>query len=210
MTPVPSSDLPGHRRLKERTTASLQRCQEDQDVDFKESTPWDKLKWKITHAALGMGNLRDGGIIVIGVSQRNNTWSLTGISDEHFGTYEPDVIIDHVNAYASPHIDLDIVSVTYGGQRFLSILCKEFQDTPLVCKKNGPEGSGIAEGRVYVRPPGMARTTAVTSAAQMHALLDLAAEKRARTFMEMAHRVGVSPLGPTSAFDHFKRELGDL
>ena len=210
MTPIPTSDLPGHRRLHERTTAALERCQEDQDVDFKESALWDQLKWKIIHTALGMGNLRDGGIIIVGVSQRNNAWTITGISDADFGSYDPDTVIDQVNAYVSPHIDLDLVKVTHDSKPFLSILCKEFGETPLVCKKNGPEGSGIMEGRVYVRPPGLARTTVVTSAAQLHALIDLAAEKRARAFLEMARRVGIPGLRTPSSADFFKKELGDL
>jgi predicted HTH transcriptional regulator len=157
-----------------------------------------------------MGNLRDGGIIIVGVSQRNNEWSLTGISDAHFESYEPDTVIDQINAHVSPHVDLDLVRITHKDRPFLSILCKEFRDTPLVCKKNGPDGTGIIEGRVYVRPPGLARTTVVSSAAQMHDLLELAAEKRARAFLELAHRVGVMDARLPTAHDYFKKELGDL
>jgi predicted HTH transcriptional regulator len=210
MTPIPTSDLLGHRRLHDRTTAALQRCQEDQDIDFKESASWDQLKWKIVLATLGMGNLRDGGIVIVGVSQRDNNWGPTGISDAHCASYEPDIVIDQVNTYVSPYVDLDMVKVTYEGKCFLSILCKEFRDTPLVCKKNGPDGSGIVAGRFYIRPPGLARTTIVSSAAEMHDLLQLAAEKRARAFMEMARRVGVSADKFPSAPDHFDNELGGL
>ena len=46
-------------------------------VDFKESAPWNDLKWQIIRTALAMGNLRDGGIIVVGASERDDTCDLT-------------------------------------------------------------------------------------------------------------------------------------
>src|SRR2546430_14638500 len=107
----PKSNLPGHRRLHERATLALDRCQESEDVDFKESADWKTLMWGITHSALGMGNLRDGGIIVVGVSQRAESWALTGITSVHLGTYDVDVLAAHVNAYVSPYVDLDVVVV---------------------------------------------------------------------------------------------------
>ena len=118
----PTSDMPGYRRLHERVFNALDRCQETQGIDFKESAPWNSLKWRIITTSLGMGNLRDGGIIVIGASERGQTWELTGITDEHLATYDPDVIIDVVNKYSSPNVEMDIVLTKYKNDRdFLSI-----------------------------------------------------------------------------------------
>lgn len=209
MGAIPTSEMPGHKSLHERVTSALDRCQESQGIDFKESAPWDMLKWKIIRTVLGMGNLRDGGIIVIGASERNDTWDLTGISPDHLSTYDVDTVVDKTNAYVSPHVDLGIVTVQYeNGKTFLAIQVNEFYDTPLVCKKNGPDGEDLYEGAVYVRPPGMAKTTRVTSAAQMHDLLELAAEKRARRILEVSRRVGMVPLSSSS--EQFDRELEDL
>ena len=210
MTPIPSSALLGHQALHQRTLAALQRCQEEQGVDFKESAPWEKLRWRITHTALGMGNLRDGGIVVVGVSERDAEWTLTGIDDAHLRTFEPDTVIDQVNSYVSPHVDLDVVRVVFDTKTFLSIFCREFRDTPLVCKKDGPRKSGIQKGRVYVRPPGLARTTMISRAEEMQDLLELAAEKRARAFMEMAYRVGFPRPPSSTPAGRFDRELGNL
>jgi hypothetical protein len=104
MGAIPTSDMPGHKRLHDRVLSALDRCQEGQAIDFKESAPWESLKWRIVVTALGMGNLRDGGVIVIGASEREQTWELTGINAEHLETYEIDVVIDTVNKYASPHV----------------------------------------------------------------------------------------------------------
>lgn len=194
MAAIPSSDLPGHRRLHERASLALERCQEDTDIDFKESADWDTLKWPVTKAVLGMANLRDGGVIVIGVTERDSTWSLTGIDPGHLSTFSPDVVTSQVNAHVSPFAELDIVLVTHTDKRaYLAIYVREFRDTPVVCRKNGPDKSGVVEGRVYVRLSGPPRTTVVTDARQMHDLLELAAEKRARRFLAAARRVGLSP-----------------
>jgi predicted HTH transcriptional regulator len=214
MGAIPESTLPGHKQLHDRAVAALDRCQEDRDIDFKQSAEWPTLQWRITHAVLGLGNLRDGGLVIVGVSEDQGRWVFEGVSETQLSTYDPDIVINQVNAHVSPHVDLDIVVVTYRDtKKYLTIYAREFGDSPLVCKKNGPQGSGISEGRVYVRPPGMARTTVVTDARQMHELLELAAEKRARRILETSRRIGLTfeqaPLqqGTSQRFD---RELEGL
>lgn len=104
---------------------------------------------------------------------------------------------------------LILLLVKHGnGVDFLAIQIREFNDTPIVCKKNGPAGKNIFEGGVYVRPPGIAKTTRVMNASQMHDLLELAAEKRARRILEVSRRIGLEPR-PT-AKEHFDEELEGL
>jgi predicted HTH transcriptional regulator len=210
MPPIPRSYLTGHKRLHDRAVAALSVCQESQDVDFKESAGFDAIWGHIVHSALAMGNLRDGGLIVVGVSQRGDEWELTGISAEHLATYDVDVVIAKINSYVSPYVEVDVVLLTEIEKDFLVLGVREFRDTPLVAKKNGPDGSGIKEGCVYVRPPGMARTSVVTNANQMHELLELAAEKRARRLLETARRVGMVEPPDSSSAELFRRELGGL
>jgi hypothetical protein len=156
-----------------------------------------------------MGNLRDGGVIVIGVAERDSAWALEGVSEQHLATYDVDIIRDKVNAYVSPHIDLDVVLVRHGDNAFLAVQVREFRDTPLLCKKNGPDGVGLFEGRLYVRAAGTPRTTAVTSAGQMHDLLELAAEKRARRLLEASRRAGLITPEPQDEAS-YKAELEGL
>ena len=209
MGAIPTSDMPGHKRLHDRVLSALDRCQEGQAIDFKESAPWESLTWRIVVTALGMGNLRDGGVIVIGASEREQIWELTGITADHLETYEIDVVIDTVNKYASPHVELYIALFKYtNGRQFLAIQAKEFTDTPVVCKRNGPTGEGLVQGCVYVRPPGVARTTRVIDASQMHDLLELAAEKRARRILEVSRRIGLVARPFTS--EQFDQELEGL
>lgn len=209
MGALPTSDMPGYKRLHDRVLNALGRCQETQGIDFKESAPWGSLKWRIITTALGMGNLRDGGIIVIGASERGQTWELTGITNEHLNTYNPDVIIDVINKYSSPSVEMDIVLVKYRNDRdFLAIQINEFEHTPIVCKKNSPTAGGIIEGAVYIRPPGVARTTRVMNSAQMHDLLELAAEKRARRILEVSRRIGL--VSRSTSTERYDEELEGL
>lgn len=186
--------MPGHKKLHERVYNALDRCQESRSIDFKESASWNDLQWQLIRTIIAMGNLRDGGIIVIGASERGETWDLTtGIEESHLSTYDVDNIIDAVTKYASPPIKIEIVIVKYrNGNNFLAIQIHEFNDSPFVCKNNGPDNyKKLREGEFYVRPAGKPRTTKVTSSEDMHELLELAAEKRARRILEVAHRIGL-------------------
>lgn len=210
MGAIPTSDMPGHTKLHERVYNALDRCQESRSVDFKASSPWDDLKLQIIRTAIGMGNLRDGGIIIIGASEHGDSWKLTGIAKEHLKTYDVDEIIDAINKYASPPIRTDIVTVKYRNDKiFLAFQVYEFTNTPFVCKKNSPEGNKIlCTSEFYVRPAGKPRTIKVLSAEDMHDLLELAAEKRARRILEVAHRIGLKPAETSTK--RFDEELGGL
>jgi predicted HTH transcriptional regulator len=208
MPAIPSTDLEGHASLRDRVNTALDLCQESQGVEFKESGTWDNLKWKVVRNVLAMGNLRDGGVVIIGVAQRGDAWTLDGIGGDDLSTFDPDKMTDQINSFVSPHAAPTIVTHSRGDRRFLVVRVHEFDDTPLVCKKNGPQGEGLQEGAVYVRPPGMARSTRITRAEEMHDLLDLAAEKRARRFLEAAKRIGLEM--PATSTRRFEEELGDL
>jgi predicted HTH transcriptional regulator len=198
--PIPLSTLPGHRALHEKVVAALGLCQESQRVDFKESAAWNALKGKLVKTVLAMGNLRDGGVVVVGVSERNANWEITGINAEHLGTYDVDVMLGYFGSFVSPFVEIDIVQVPHDGRDFLAIQVHELQELPLVCKRTV---DGLFEGAVYVRPTGgVPQTTRVMNAQQMHDLLELAAEKMARRIQRQARAIGmVAPNMGNNAFD---------
>lgn len=113
MGAMPDSTLPGHKQLHERVVTALDLCQESRDVDFKESASWSNLQIHIVRTSMAMANLRDGGIIVVGVSERGGSWSLDGISTQHLTTYDEDNVNDFVNKYASPTIRVELVRVLH-------------------------------------------------------------------------------------------------
>jgi hypothetical protein len=210
MGAIPTSDMPGHRQLHERVCAALDRCAESAAVEFKESAPWESLKWRLVKTLMAMGNLRDGGVVVIGVSEAGQQWNLAGITKDHLETYDVDTVTETLAKYASPPVELDVVLVKYqNGPSFLAIQAHEFGDLPFVCKRNGPDTERpFHEGDIFVRPPGKPQTKKVTVAQELHALLALAAEKRARAMLQAGHRIGLVP--SVTATQHFDEELAGL
>jgi len=198
---LPTTDMPGHRALHERVQAALDTCVESQSIDFKESADVATLQYKLIRTAMAMANLRDGGVIVIGAGERGETWDLTGIRDEDLNSYNVDELTDAINRYASPPIAVELVLHYREGSRFLAVQVREFGDTPIVCRRDGPPGAGLKQGVLYVRPAGVARTSEVRSAEDMQDLLNLAAEKRARSILETARRIGMQPPTPARRFD---------
>ena len=166
---------------------------------------------------MGMANLRDGGLILIGVAERGNTWELTGIEQDHLNSFDYDDIIDQLSKYASPQISVDIVVHDHDeGKRYLAIHVHQFKDSPVVCCNNSSDDikpkDRLSAGDVYVRPnTGKPQTVKVTDAARLHDLLEMAAETRARRMLEVGKRVGLVP-GETAAskFDTELEAIQDL
>ena len=76
----PTTQMSGYGDLKERVTLALSRCQEQPWLDFKESQPWSVLRWRLLKTIMGMANLRDGGLILVGVAEKGTAWELLAFS----------------------------------------------------------------------------------------------------------------------------------
>ena len=210
----PTTQMSGYTDLRSRIALALGRCQEQPWLDFKESRPWLELRWRLLKTMMGMANLRDGGLVLIGVAERADTWELTGIQNDHLSTFDYDEIIDQLSKYASPQVAVDMVVHDHDdGRRYLAIHVHQFQDAPVVCRNNSPDDvkgkERLLAAEVYVRPTtGRPRTEKVSDAARLHDLLELAAEFRARRMLEVGKRVGLVP-GETSA-SYFDAELSTI
>jgi len=212
MGALPSTDLKGYELLKDRVQGALDLLQEGRAVDFKRAVMWNELKQGIPKDILAMSNLRDGGIIIIGVEESDNKWNRTGMTDKQLNTYDPDDMIDHVNKYASPSLTFDVVKHTDNeGLKYLVIRAHEFEEKSFVCKRNCADE--LRQGAFYIRPLGKAESREVQTADEMHDLLELSAEKRTRNFMRQIQRSGFDiktiPFEKTD-IDKFDEELGGL
>lgn len=206
--------MSGYSDLNDRISLALSRCQEQPWLDFKESQPWLTLRWRLLKTIMGMANLRDGGLILIGVGEKGTSWELTGIDPAHLTTFDCDDIIDQLSKYASPQISVDIVLHDHDdGKRFLAIHVHQFDESPVVCRNNSPDDlkpkDRLSAGDVYVRPSiGKPQTVRVTDAARLHDLLELAAEFRARRMLEVGKRVGMVPA--EAAATKYEAELSSI
>jgi hypothetical protein len=212
MGALATTDLPAYRLLRDRIAGALDLLQEGRSVDFKMAVEWVELKHGIPKDVLAMSNVRDGGIIIVGVEEIDNKWNLTGMTQEQLNTYDPDDMIDHVNRYASPSITVDVVKHAHNdGLNFLIIQVHEFVESPILCKRD--YSGDLRRGAFYIRPLGKPESREVQNAEEMRDLLDLAAEKRTRNLLRQIERVGIdlatAPLQKTVS-DKFDEELEGL
>ncbi len=211
MSPLPTTDLSGFSELKSRISGAFDMLQEARSLDFKKAIPWDEIKIDLTKDILAMSNLRDGGILILGVEEVNDNWELKGVSAETLETYDSDDMHDFVNRYASPTVSFDVVTHSDdSGLTYLVVQVHEFEDRPIVCKRNG---DGIREGAFYIRPLGKPETREVQDANEIHDILELAVEKNTKRFLYQIKKVGVdfASIQPQeSDSEKYDKELGGL
>jgi predicted HTH transcriptional regulator len=145
---------------------------------------------KVARAALSMGNLRDGGHVVIGIDDTKSQEMLPGLDDQQLASW---LAYDDVSArlavYSDPPLRFDLAQVDLStGARVVVVRVHEFDDIPHLCARNYPDV--LRKGALYVRSRKMPETAEVASSVEMREILDLAAEKRLRAYIEAAERAG--------------------
>ncbi len=145
----------------------------------------------VARAAMAMGNLKDGGVICLGIDEPRMTDMQPGLSPEQLVEWSD---FDEVNValskYADPPLSLRVNRLSLdSGADVVVLEVEEFDDVPHVCKRNF-QGK-LQEGMTYYRPRGKPESVPVPSASSMHELLDLAIAKGVRKFIERAGSVGL-------------------
>lgn len=186
---------------------------ETRSVECKSAGPASdkQLFAQVTKAILAMSNLRDGGLVVIGLSENaGNTLARTGISAGDLGTWTArDAIRDRVATYADPSVSFRIEERLYrDGLTYVLIEVDEFDTSPVICRKG--YGSVLAEGAIYVRSRRKPESVPVRTAADMRDVMELAVEKELARVLRTAARAGgrIVSTGPDSA--RFDEELRGL
>jgi len=155
----------------------VERRREERFLEYKESQPWDALKSKIARTALAMANLEGGGFLVLGMRAGESGYEPDGLRTEHLATYSEDDIHSFVNRYAMPYVDLRVDDFPYMAKRFLVISVSQFEDVPVICRR---DGEGLRKGAIYVRSRRMRETTEIQHETDMRELIDLATQRMLR------------------------------
>lgn len=200
--------------FSELLTELLGLGHEMQNVECKSPGPrTDRmLQTKVIKAMLGMANRRDGGHVLIGISDKAGSLEPVGLSVADLSTWTKyDDLASVVSEYADPSIAFESESQIFGGKSFVLITVREFDDIPVICKKTSYNAE-LRQGGCYVRSRRKPETTVIPTQEDMRELLDLAAEKRVRKFIAQARSVGVDLTPEQKASDNvlFDRELGDF
>lgn len=193
----------------------LNQNSERRDCEFKSGVDWNdgNIKYKIVKAILSISNLRDGGYIIIGVEKIDNVtgYQLIGLSKSIADTYDPETILEVANSFTRSHVSLNVKHFEHNGKYFVVIQVVEFEDTPIICKKN--HSNILQEGRIYGRPYQRVESSDNLSAEDLQEIIDLAIEKRTRRQMRLLEQLGFSiPVTTTEHTDdeRFSIERADL
>jgi len=151
----------------------------------------DHMVAKVAHAALGLGNLRDGGHIVIGIDDKAIASLLPGLTDEQLASWVAhDDLARKLANYADPPLQFNVAAVELStGAKVAVIEVFEFSDTPHFCAKD--YGEVLKKGALYMRPRKVPETSVISSAVEMREVIELAIEKRLRAYVETAERANV-------------------
>lgn len=153
---------------------------------------------KIARAAMAMGNLRDGGLIGLGVDDNKMADMLPGLDAAQLAEWTDfDRVSDQLARFSEPPVSFELqhFSLTSGAD-FVILKVAEFDSDIHVCKRDHP---GVLQaGQTYVRPRGKPRSAQVPSSTGMRELHDLAIDKGVREFVRRAGAAGV-PLSTSPA-----------
>ena len=188
---------------------------EERNLEYKRSTPWEgaEFREKLCRSIMGMANLRDGGAIVIGVSEEaDGSFTPRGMTADHTRNYDHDALAPFVSNFAAPFVEFDVrrtrLSIDHEEREFIVIQVREFTEVPIVCRQSGSHY--LSEGALYTRKRRVHETAAVASEAEMREIVDLAVDKQLRRFRTRAEEAGFELTDPGRDRHRFEAELGDL
>jgi predicted HTH transcriptional regulator len=146
---------------------------------------------KVARAALSLGNLRDGGHIIIGIDDKLQQAMQPGLTVAELSSWLSfDDVSRRLDSYADPSLHFECAGVELTSGAAVAVMqVFEFSDLPHICAKG--YNDVLRVGAVYVRPRKVPETSEVAGSVEMREILDLATEKALRAYVRTADRAGV-------------------
>jgi hypothetical protein len=169
---------------------------EERNLEYKQSISWSDIatKVKVTKSAMAMANISDGGYIVFGEKKNGEVYEPEGMQKDHADSFKQDDIMEWVNGYADPYVELIVSFAERDGKPFIVIQVQEFDQLPVVCKK---DGEGLKRGDVFTRGRRKYETARVGSQTEMREILDLAVDKEIRRLRSRGLITSIEVVSPT-------------
>lgn len=209
--------------MRDRFSEFQSLGQEFRSLEYKGPAKFPLIAPQLTRTMLALSNTRDGGSIIIGMTERSDGsgYDKQGLSREELETYDPEVVRDHVARYAEPYCEFDLKNEERDGKVYVWFVVAEFRELPVLCRRewHDPQNPGgppyLKRGALYVRPlAGRPRTVEVATAEDMREILELAHLKRVRRFVQEAVQAGllVIPSTPQQVQDAeaFRQQRADF
>lgn len=195
----------------DQLAAIIEAGYEQRGVEFKSAgNRTDRAFFAIVaRAVLALANQRDGGHVIIGLSEEGIDAAGSGLSDEQLGQWLSfDDVSDQINAYADPPVRVQLGRGQLPNGRPVAIIeVAEFSEIPILSKKDYPQR--ITAKQLYTRSMAKPESSASLTQNELREVIALATEKQLARFLETAQRVGVQlgPTGVTGARDRFADQI---
>lgn len=179
----------------------IEHRKEERYLEYKCSMIWtgdDTTKVKIAKAMMAMSNLRNGGVIVVGMKEiSKGVWQPDNMTTKQISSFNHDDIAQWVNDYAVPSVQFTVEPFIDGNNQFAIIQVREFDSFPTVCRKQKTLGGGeaIRSGAVYYRSNRKNESAPISSEEDMRELIGLAIDKGVAREVRRLHELGLVGTG---------------
>jgi predicted HTH transcriptional regulator len=175
----------------------IQHRKEERYLEYKRSMIWTgdhTTKVKVAKAMMAMSNLRNGGVIVIGMQEiQKGVWEPDNMTLEQVNSFNHDDIAQWVNDYTVPAVQFSVEPLTLDSNKFVIIMVSEFDMTPSVCRKQKTLGGieVLKSGAIYYRSNRKNESAPISSEEDMRELIQLAVYKGVAGEVRRLHELGL-------------------
>lgn len=165
----------------------LEGARERRDLEFKQPFKWkDGKSWIeecFIRALLALSNTRLGGTVVVGIEEdKAKKIIYSGLSEEELNSFEDyDKIKGQVDKFSYTPIEFEMSRGEYLGKSFLVVTVTEFEETPVICKKDGEKHGNdervLIANTIYARMKKGPASSSRATDAELREIIRLAADK---------------------------------
>lgn len=185
----------------------IQHREEERYLEYKCSMMWtgnNTTKVKVAKAMMAMSNLRNGGVVVIGMKEiRRGVWEPEGMTAQQVMSFNHHDIAQWVNDCAIPAVQFKVEPFTHDDNEFVIIQVQEFDSVPTICNKQKPRGGDevLKAGAIYYRSKRKNESAPISSEEDMRELIELAVRKGVAWQVNWLHELGLVATFPAPQED---------
>jgi len=162
---------------------------ESRNLEFRDCFLWHDdnryMRERLVRSILGLANTQDGGHIILGIAENpDKSLRYEGCPEEVISSFVFDSVKGVVDGFGDHGVDFDMAVGKHGTGQFLVIQVSEFEEFPVICKKDGQIGSDgkrqLVRGSVYVRTMQGQPATDVVMEKEMRNIIERAIDKGRR------------------------------
>ncbi|MBI4765928.1 MAG: ATP-binding protein [Deltaproteobacteria bacterium] len=125
----------------------IEAIEENQRIELKQPCNWDEKIF--AKDILALSNVRDGGYILVGVEQLNNTFIRKGVTPERAQTFDIEKMRDQMEKFSDPCVNFRVDPRKDKEDRlYIIIYVLEFDEIPVICKRDSGD---TKKGHIYYR-----------------------------------------------------------